>query len=92
MVEVRAAPSVRGKSTDLSATKKHAIRLPHAPDAAAPQSTPQMRGIHVTGLVSWIRIFKMSSVVEAPGAKTNVSSAEESSSVYDLPQLLRQIG
>lgn len=38
----------------------------YAPDAAAPHSTPQMRGIHVTGLVSWRRILKISSVVEAP--------------------------
>lgn len=40
-----------------------------APDAAAPHRTPQMRGIHVTGLVSWRRIFKISSVVEAPGGE-----------------------
>lgn len=38
----------------------------YAPDAAAPHRTPQMRGIHVTGLVSWRRIFNISSVVEAP--------------------------
>ena len=35
------------------------------PDAAAPHRTPQIRGTHVTGLVSWSRIFHSDSVVSA---------------------------
>lgn len=38
----------------------------YIPDAAAPQVTPQIRGIQVTGLVSWRRIFQIFSVVDAP--------------------------
>ena len=36
------------------------------PEAAAPQSTPQIRGIQVTGFISWSRIFQMVEVPLAP--------------------------
>lgn len=36
------------------------------PEAAAPHSTPQISGTHVTGLVSCRRIFQMSSVLLPP--------------------------
>jgi hypothetical protein len=36
------------------------------PDAAAPQRTPQMRGIQVTGFMSCRRIFQMLVSAEAP--------------------------
>lgn len=47
-----------------------------APEAAAPQRTPQMRGIHVTGLVSCRRIFRISSVVEAPAVEMGSHDVE----------------
>ncbi len=36
------------------------------PDAAAPQRTPQIRGIQVTGFISCSRIFQMELVPLAP--------------------------
>jgi hypothetical protein len=36
------------------------------PDAAAPQRTPQIRGIQVTGFISCSRIFQMLEVPLAP--------------------------
>lgn len=38
----------------------------NSPLAAAPQSTPQIRGTQVTGLVSWRRIAHLLSVSAAP--------------------------
>jgi uncharacterized oligopeptide transporter (OPT) family protein len=36
------------------------------PEAAAPQITPQIKGIQVTGFISCSRIFQMLSELEAP--------------------------